>query len=155
MRRRIKKKIEIKPDFMYNSLTAEKFINNIMKSGKKSIARKIMYDVLEEIKNKTKSEPIEVFEKAIENASPLLEVRSRRVGGANYQVPREVSPGRRMALAMRWILEGARSKKGKNMVSRLSEELIAASKNEGFAIKKRENMHKMAEGNKAFAHFAW
>lgn len=155
MRRRIKKKIEIKPDFMYNSLTAERFINHIMKSGKKSIARKIMYDVLEEIKNKTKLEPIEVFEKAIQNASPLLEVRSRRVGGANYQVPREVSPGRKMALATRWILEGARSKKGKSMVSRLSEELIAASKNEGFAIKKRENVHKMAEANKAFAHFAW
>ncbi len=155
MRRRIKKKIEIKPDFVYNSLTVEKFINNIMKSGKKSTARKIMYDVLDEIKNKTKSEPIEIFEKAIQNASPLLEVRSRRVGGANYQVPREVSSGRRMALAMRWILEGARSKKGKNMTSRLSEELIAASKNEGLAIKKRENMHKMAEANRAFAHFAW
>ncbi|MEK7575598.1 MAG: 30S ribosomal protein S7 [Patescibacteria group bacterium] len=155
MRRKIKKKIEIKPDFIYNSLTVERFINNIMKSGKKSTARKIMYDVLEEIKNKTKSEPIEVFEKAIQNTSPLLEVRSRRVGGANYQVPREVSPGRRVALAMRWILEGARSKKGKNMASRLSEELIAASKNEGSAIKKRENMHKMAEANKAFAHFAW
>ena len=155
MRRKIKKKIEIKPDFIYNSLTVERFINNIMKSGKKSTARKIMYDVLEEIKNKTKSEPIEVFEKAIQNTSPLLEVRSRRVGGANYQVPREVSPGRRVALAMRCILEGARSKKGKNMASRLSEELIAASKNEGSAIKKRENMHKMAEANKAFAHFAW
>lgn len=155
MRRRIKKKIEIKPDFMYNSLTLEKFVNNIMKSGKKSIARKIMYDVLEEIKNKTKSEPLEVFEKAIQNVSPLLEVRSRRVGGANYQVPREVNPKRKMALAMRWILEGARTKKGKSMASRLSEELIAASKNEGFAIKKRENVHKMAEANKAFAHFAW
>lgn len=155
MRRKIKTKKEIKPDFVYESVIVGKFINHIMKSGEKSIAQKIMHRVLEDIKKKTKSEPLEVLENAIKNTSPLLEVRSRRIGGANYQVPREVRPERRAALAMRWILEAARTKKGSDMVSRLSNELIAASKNEGSAVKKRENVHKMAEANKAFAHFAW
>jgi small subunit ribosomal protein S7 len=148
MRRRIKTKKEIRPE--------EKFINYIMKKGGKSLARKIMYSTLEEIKKKTKSaNPLEIFEKAIKNASPLLEVRSRRIGGANYQVPREVRPERRFALACRWILEAARAKKGTTMVNRLTDEIIAASKNEGAAVKKRENVHKMAEANRAFAHFAW
>ena len=156
MRRKVKNKIEIKPDYNYNSITLEKFINYVMKEGKKNVARKIVYGVFDEIKKKTKTEsPLEVFELAIKNVSPLVEVRSKRVGGANYQVPREVRPERKMALAFRWILEGARSKKGADMTSRLSEELIAASKNEGFAAKKKENVHKMAEANKAFAHFAW
>jgi len=155
MRRKIKKKIKIKPDFVYNSETVGKFINYIMKEGKKSIARKIMYEALEEIKKKVKIEnPLDVFEAAIKNASPVLEVRSRRIGGANYQVPREVRSERRFTLACRWILEAARQKKG-NMAHKLAEELIAASKNEGAAVRKRENVHKMAEANKAFAHFAW
>ncbi len=156
MRRKIKKKQEIKPDFIYDSAVVERFINYIMKDGKKSVARKVMYSTFDEIKKKTKAEnPLEVFDIAIKNASPLLEVRSRRVGGANYQVPVEVRPERKTALAFRWILEAARSKKGSNMSVRLAEELISASKNEGAAIKKRENIHKMAEANKAFAHFAW
>jgi len=156
MRRKVKNKIEIKPDYNYDSVIVEKFVNYVMKEGKKNAARKIVYGVFDDIKKKTKTEnPLEVFETAIKNVSPLVEVRSKRVGGANYQVPREVRPERKMALAFRWILEGARSKKGADMVNRLSEELIAASKNEGFAAKKKENVHKMAEANKAFAHFAW
>lgn len=156
MRRRIKAKRNIKPDVVYNSITLEKFVNYIMKKGKKSIARKIIYDTLDEMKKKLKTEnPLEAFETAIKNTSPVLEVRSRRIGGANYQVPREVRPERSMALSMRWILEAARAKKGAAMPARLSEELIASFKNEGTAVKKKENTHKMAEANKAFAHFAW
>lgn len=156
MRRKIKIKKEIKPDIAYNSAIVEKFVNYIMKKGKKSIARKIMYDALEEVGKKLKTEkPLEVFETAIKNTSPALEVRSRRIGGANYQVPREVRPERSMALSMRWILGSARSKKGAVMSAKLSDEFISAFKNEGAAVKKKENMHKMAEANKAFAHFAW
>lgn len=156
MRKKIKIKREIKPDIVYDSTTVEKFINYIMKKGKKSVARKIIYDSLEEVKKKLKTKnPLEVFKTAIKNTSPALEVRSRRIGGANYQVPREVRPERSMALSMRWILGAARSKKGAIMSSKLSDELIAAFKNEGAAVKKKENMHKMAEANKAFAHFAW
>jgi len=156
MRRKIKAKKEIKPDFVYNSVLLEKFINYVMKKGEKSLARKMVYKTLDEIKKKTKIEnPLEIFELAIKNASPMLEVKSRRVGGANYQVPIEVRPERRVTLAIRWILGATRSKKGSDMVKRLTEEIIAASKNEGAAIKKRENVHKMAEANRAFAHFAW
>jgi small subunit ribosomal protein S7 len=110
---------------------------------------------MNEIKEKTKTEPMEVFEAALKNTAPSMEVRSRRVGGANYQVPREVRPERRQALSMKWIVEAARGKKGKPMAQKLADEIIAASKNEGEAVKKRENTHKMAEANKAFAHFAW
>ena len=156
MRRKVKNKKEVKPDYVYDSPTVEKFINYVMWEGKKSTARKVVYGAFDQIKKKLKTEnPLEVFELAMKNAAPMLEVRSKRVGGANYQVPREVRPERRVALAVRWILEGARTKKGTDMANRLSEELIAASKNEGFAVKKRENVHKMAEANKAFAHFAW
>jgi len=156
MRRKIKNKKEIRPDFLYNSTLVEKFTNYLMKKGERAVARKIMYATLEEIKKKARAEnPLEIFEKAIKNTSPLLEVRSRRIGGANYQVPREVRPERRLALSCRWILEAARAKKGTTMVHRLTDEIIAASKNEGLAVKKRENAHKMAEANKAFAHFAW
>ena len=156
MRRKLKTKKIIKPDFVYNSELVEKFVNHIMKDGKKSTARKIIYGVIDDIKKKTKAEnPLEILEKALENAAPVLEVRSRRIGGATYQVPREVRTDRKSTLAMRWILEAARSKKGASMESRLSGELIAASKNEGSAVKKRENVHKMAEANRAFAHFAW
>lgn len=127
-----------------------------MEEGKKNAARSIVYGALDFIKEKTKNDnPVEIFETALKNAGPTLEVRSRRIGGANYQVPREVRPERRQALAMRWIIDAARSKKGKPMHMKLAEELIAASNNEGEAIKKKENTHKMADANKAFAHFAW
>ncbi|HBB56642.1 TPA: 30S ribosomal protein S7 [Patescibacteria group bacterium] len=156
MRKKIKNKKIIKPDFVYDSVLVEKLVNYVMKEGKKNVARKIVYGTLDEIKKKMKTEkPLEVLELAIKNASPDVEVRSRRIGGANYQVPREVRPERKMALSVRWILEGARGKDGADMISRLSEELIAASKNEGMAVKKKENTHKMAEANRAFAHFAW
>jgi small subunit ribosomal protein S7 len=156
MRRKLNIKREIKPDIGFNSVKLGKFTNYIMESGKKNIARAIVADCMKEIKDKAKVEnPLEVFELALKNTSPAMEVRSRRVGGANYQVPREVRPERRSALSMKWIVEAARSKKGKPIAIKLAEEIIAASKNEGEAIKKRENMHKMAEANKAFAHFAW
>lgn len=156
MRRKVKNRKAVQPDFLYESELVGKFINHIMKDGKKNAAIKIMHSVLDDIKKKTKTEnPIEILEKAIENAAPLLEVKSKRVGGANYQVPVEVRPDRRHTLAMRWILDGARSKKGADMVTRLSGELIDASKNEGSAVKKKENTHKMAEANRAFAHFSW
>lgn len=141
---------------MYNSQKLSKFINNIMLHGKKETARKSVYKAFEIIKEKTGNpNPLEVFDTAIKNAGPLVEVRSRRIGGANYQVPREVRPERRTALAMRWIIGAARSKKGAPIHEKLAEELILASKNEGIAIKKRDDTHKMAESNKAFAHFAW
>jgi small subunit ribosomal protein S7 len=155
MRRKVKIKYKLKPDPLYDSLKIEKFTNYLMWKGKKSVARNIVYKTLEEIKNKTKQNPIAIFEKAVENVSPWVHVRSRRVGGATYQVPKEIPPEKRPGIAMRWIIQAARAKKGKDMVSRLSEELILASKNEGAAIKKREDTHKMAEANKAFAHFAW
>lgn len=156
MRRKLNIKREIKPDITYSSVKLGKFTNYIMESGKKNIARAIVADCMKEIKEKAKVEnPLEVFEAALKNTMPAMEVRSRRVGGANYQVPREVRPERRSALSMKWIVEAARNKKGKPIAEKLAEEIIAASKNEGEAIKKRENMHKMAEANKAFAHFAW
>ena len=156
MRRKLNIKREIKPDIQFQSVKLGKFTNYIMESGKKNIARAIVADCMKEIKDKAKVEnPLEVFELALKNTAPAMEVRSRRVGGANYQVPREVRPERRSALSMKWIVEAARAKKGKPIAIKLAEEIIAASKNEGEAIKKRENMHKMAEANKAFAHFAW
>ena len=155
MRRKVKIKYKLEPDPLYNSTDIEKFTNYLMLKGGKTTARKIVYQTLEEIKKKTKQEPVAIFQKAIENASPLIAVRSRRVGGATYQVPKEVPPGKRMGIAMRWIIQVTRAKKGKNMISRLSEELILASKNEGAAIKKKVDTHKMAEANRAFAHFSW
>lgn len=156
MRRKLNIKRELKPDINYQSLKLGKFTNYIMESGKKNVARGIVADCMNVIKEKMKVEnPLEVFEAALKNTMPSMEVRSRRVGGANYQVPREVRPERRQALSMKWIVEAARGKKGKPIHEKLADEIIAASKNEGEAIKKRENMHKMAEANKAFAHFAW
>ncbi len=156
MRRKLKAKPPIRPDFTYDSEKVTKFINYVMLSGKKTTARKIVYQALEEIKNKTKNpNPLEVFELALKNTGPTMEVRSRRVGGANYQIPREVRPERRQYLSMKWIINAARAKTGKPMYELLAEEIVAASNNEGEAIKKRENTHKMAEANKAFAHFAW
>lgn len=156
MRRPIKKRPKIKPDYRYQSEKVEKFINYVMRDGKKHTARKVVYMTLEDIKKETGTdEPLEVFYAAIKNASPVVEVRSRRVGGASYQVPKEVRPERRQTLAMRWIIKSARSKSGIPVYKRLSNELIQASKNEGEAVTKKENTHKMAEANKAFAHFAW
>jgi small subunit ribosomal protein S7 len=156
MRRKVKNRNKPSADPVYNSEKISKFVNCVMVEGKKNAARKIVYGALESIKEKAKVEdPMIVFDEALRNTGPAMEVRSRRVGGANYQVPREVRPERKQALAIRWIIEAARSKKGKPMAEKLAEELIAAAKNEGEAIKKRENTIKMAEANKAFAHFAW
>ena len=156
MRRPVKNRNIAKPDIEFGSDKVEKFINYVMESGKKNAARKIVYAAFDTIKETEKVENVlEYFDTAMKNAAPLMEVRSRRVGGANYQVPREVRPERRQFLAMKWIIEAARSKKGKPMHIKLAEELVLATKNEGEAIKKRDNTHKMAEANKAFAHFAW
>ncbi|MCX6755768.1 MAG: 30S ribosomal protein S7 [Candidatus Nomurabacteria bacterium] len=156
MRRKVKNRNIVEPDIVYNSQKLGKFINNVMWDGKKETSRKIVYGAFDIIKEKTGNpNPLEVFDTAIKNAGPLVEVRSRRIGGANYQVPREVRPDRRTSLAMRWIIDAARGKKGAPMAEKLAEEIILASKNEGIAIKKRDDTHKMAESNKAFAHFAW
>lgn len=156
MRRPVKNRNIVGPDLKFNSTKVEKLINSLMWDGKKSTARKVVYDAFDIIKEKEKVEnPLEVFETAVRNVGPLMEIRSRRVGGANYQVPREVRPERRQALAYRWILLAARGGKGKPMAQKLAAEIIAASKNEGSAIKKKEDTHRMAEANKAFAHFAW
>ncbi|MBK5215690.1 MAG: 30S ribosomal protein S7 [Candidatus Pacebacteria bacterium] len=156
MRRKITNRNIVEPDIVYNSQKLAKFINNIMMHGKKETASKAVYKAFEIIKEKTGNpNPLEIFDTAIKNAGPMVEVRSRRIGGANYQVPREVRPERRTALAMRWIIIAARGKKGAPIHEKLAEELILASKNEGIAVKKRDDTHRMAESNKAFAHFAW
>ncbi len=156
MRRKVKNRNIVGKDFVYNSEKLEKFINYMMIAGKKETARKVVYGAFEVIKEKTGNpNPLEVFDLAMKNAGPLTEVRSKRIGGANYQVPREVRAERRLALAMRWIRDAARGKKGVPMHMKLADELIAASKNEGSAVKKKDDTHKMADANKAFAHFAW
>jgi small subunit ribosomal protein S7 len=155
MRRKVTNRNIAVKDHKYGSEKVAKFINYVMLRGQKETARKIIYDALEQIKEKTKGNEIEVLDMALKNTGPLTEVRSRRVGGANYQIPREVRPERRSFLSMKWIIESARGGKGAPMASRLADEIILASKNEGKAVKKREDTHKMAEANKAFAHFAW
>lgn len=156
MRRKVKARKAPEPDFIYNSDKLGQFTNYIMWSGKKETARKVIYQALEAIKEKTGNpNPLEVFDLALKNVGPAMEVRSKRIGGANYQVPVEVRPERKNALAMRWIRDVARAGKGRPMHEKLADELIAASKNEGAAIKKKDDTHKMAEANKAFAHFAW
>ena len=156
MRRKVKNRNIPAPDITYNSLKLAKFINYTMWDGKKETSRKIIYGALDLIKEKLSVEdPMETFELALKNTMPLMEVRSRRIGGANYQVPREVRPERRQAMAIRWIVTAARSGKGRPMHEKLADELISASKGEGVAVKKRDDTHKMAESNKAFAHFAW
>src|SRR3989339_1478383 len=153
MRRKIKNRNIVDPDIMYNSQKLGKFINNIMVHGKKETARKAVYKAFEIIKEKTGNpNPLEVFDTALKNAGPTVEVRSRRVGGANYQVPREVRPERRLALGFRWIVEAAEGTKGKPMHESLIAEIRAAHKGEGVAVAKKETTHKMAEANKAFAH---
>lgn len=153
MRGKTAKKRTIQPDPKYHSRTVAKFINKVMLRGQKETARKIVYGALDILKEKTAKEPLEVFEQALKNASPLLEVRSRRIGGATYQVPTEISPDRRETLAMRWILKAARTHQG-SFSKILAEEILASYENTGVAIKQKENMHKMAEANKAFAHYA-
>jgi len=132
-----------------------KFINVIMRDGKKSIARRIVYEAFEIIQQRTKQDPLEVFRKAISNVAPVVEVRSRRIGGANYQVPMEVREDRRIALAMRWIKQYARERRDKSMALKLAAELIAAANGEGGAVRKRDEVHRMAEANRAFAHYRW
>ncbi|MFN3873555.1 MAG: 30S ribosomal protein S7 [Ignavibacterium sp.] len=155
MRKRRAEKRYVKPDPKYNDVLVAKFINSIMLRGKKSTARNIVYTAFEIIEEKSKKSGLEVFKKAISNVAPVIEVRSRRVGGATYQVPTEVRPERRTALAMRWIKTYSRARGEKSMAAKLAGELLAASNNEGSSVKKKEDTHKMAEANKAFAHFKW
>uniref|UniRef100_A0A7C3WYR2 Small ribosomal subunit protein uS7 n=1 Tax=Dictyoglomus turgidum TaxID=513050 RepID=A0A7C3WYR2_9BACT len=155
MRRRRAPKRELRPDPKYNSPVIGHFINIIMKNGKKTIAQKIVYKALDIISQKLKEDPLKIFFAALDNARPRLEVRPRRIGGATYQVPLEVSEERGISIALRWIVDIASSKKGKPMYIKLADELISAYKNEGSVIKKREDTHKMAEANRAFAHFKW
>lgn len=152
-RRRVIAKREILPDPKFNNKLVARFINSLLKRGKKSISESIMYGALDIIEKKTKEQPIEVFEKAINNVKPVIEVKSRRVGGATYQVPTEVMPSRRIALAIRWLMVHAKERAEKTMREKLAGELIDAASNRGGAIKKKESVHKMAEANKAFAHY--
>ena len=148
-------KRDVLPDPVYHSKTVTKFINKVMLSGKKSVAQRVVYDAFETIREKTGQDPLEVFERALRNVMPVLEVKARRVGGANYQVPVEVRADRRMTLGIRWLVGYARLRGEKTMDARLSAELMDAANNTGAAIKKKEDTHKMAEANKAFAHYRW
>ncbi|MDP3697548.1 MAG: 30S ribosomal protein S7 [Candidatus Taylorbacteria bacterium] len=155
MRRPVKKKSHLEPDIKYSNLLVAKLTNYIMHDGKKAVAMKVVYGAFEIAEQKTGKPGLEVFQKAMDNVSPNMELKSRRIGGANYQVPIEVRPERRTALALRWIINAARSQKGKPMREKLAEELINAANNTGNAVKKKMDTHRMAEANKAFAHFAW
>ena len=148
------KEKEVKPDPVYNNILVSKFINTVMEMGKKTIATKIVYGAFNIIKEQIKKDPLEIFEQALDRVAPLVEVRPRRIGGATYQVPMEVRGKRRQSLAMRWLINSAKSKKGKSMKEILAQEIIAASKEEGDAVKKKINIHKMAEANKAFAYLS-
>ncbi len=148
-------KRDVLPDPVYHSKTVTKFINKVMLSGKKSVAQRVVYDAFEAIREKTGKDPLEIFETALKNVMPVLEVRARRVGGANYQVPVEVRPERRQTLGIRWLVNYARLRGEKTMDARLSAELMDAANNTGASIKKKEDTHKMAEANKAFAHYRW
>lgn len=154
-RRRVAAKRAILPDPKFKSEVVAKFINMLMLDGKKSVAEKVVYGALETVVDRTKGDAIEMLDKALENVRPVVEVKSRRVGGATYQVPVEVRPNRRNTLAMRWIIDAARSRNEKGMQARLAGELGDASENRGSAVKKREDTHRMAEANKAFAHYRW
>ena len=154
-RRHRAEKREVDADPKYGSIDVAKFINRIMIGGKKTIARKVVYSAIDIAEEKSKRPGIEVFDQAIRNTVPLLEVKSRRVGGSTYQVPNEVRPERRRTLAMRWIISAARSRSGRPMAERLSQELLDASRGEGIAVKRKEDLHRMAEANKAFAHYRW
>ena len=154
-RRRIAKKRDVAPDPVYNSKLVSKLINRLMRDGKKSKAERICYECFDIIRKRSKKDPLEVFLKALENVKPILEVRPRRVGGATYQVPVEVRKERQEALAYRWIIQFARERKGKPMAEKLAEEIMMASRGEGPAVKKKEDTHRMAEANRAFAHYRW
>ena len=154
-RRHSAEKREVIPDAKFGDVILAKFMNSIMHDGKKSIAEAIVYDAFDIIEQKMRSEPLPVFKQALENVAPAIEVRSRRVGGATYQVPVEVRPERRQALAIRWIINAARARNDKTMVDRLSAELMDAASNRGNAVKKREDTHRMAEANRAFSHYRW
>ncbi len=154
-RRRLASKRPTIPDPKYGDTTLARFINVIMLSGKKSVAESIVYGALDQIQEKKKADPREIFNNALENVRPVVEVKSRRVGGATYQVPVEVRPERRMALAMRWLVDASRKRGEKSMAARLAGELMDASENRGSAVKKREDTHRMAEANKAFSHYRW
>lgn len=156
MRRKVNRKITVAPDAKYQSETVARFINAIMWDGKKSVARSLVYGAFDQIKKSDETlDPMAVFDTAISNVSPNIEVRSRRVGGANYQVPTEVRPARRRLLAFKWIIDAARAGKGKAMEEKLAAVLLEAAKGEGPAIRKRDDVHRMAEANRAFAHLAW
>ncbi len=146
---------QVAPDSVYGSELVQKFISSMMWDGKRSTAQRIFYSAMEQIAQKTNDDPMKTFKKAVENVKPMLEVKTRRVGGANYQVPVEVNPFRRQSLAIRWLLQYARSRAGKTMTDRLAEELLDAANSRGGAIKKKEDVHRMAEANKAFAHYRW
>ena len=154
-RRREAEKRKILPDPKYNDVLVGRFINSIMRQGKKSLAERLLYSALDQVGDKTSEEQLMVFKKAVENAAPMLEVRSRRVGGATYQIPIEVSHGRRTALSIRWLISNAKSRPGRNMADKLTSEIIDAYKNTGGAVKKKEDVHRMAEANKAFSHYRW
>ena len=154
-RRHRAEKREINPDPKFGDVVLSKFMNNLMHAGKKSVAESIVYGALDRIQAKAKQDPVQVFHQALDNVSPAIEVRSRRVGGATYQVPVEVRPDRRQALAIRWIITAARGRNENTMVDRLSGELIDAAANRGTAVKKREDTHRMAEANRAFSHYRW
>ena len=154
-RRRVVAKREVLPDPKFQDITLAKFINHVMVSGKKAVAERIVYGALSEIEEKGADKPLETFEKALEEIAPLVEVKSRRVGGATYQVPVEVRPSRRNALAMRWLVDSARGRSEKTMAARLAGELLDAAEGRGSAVKKREDTHKMADANKAFAHYRY
>jgi small subunit ribosomal protein S7 len=155
LRRKQAEKRERIPDRKYNDILVGRFINSIMKRGLKQKAESVMYGALNIIQQRINDDPLEVFKKAVNNVQPVLEVRSRRVGGSNYQVPTEVRPERRTALAIKWILTYSRQKAGKSMAEKLASELMSAANNEGSSVKKKEDVHRMAEANKAFAHFRW
>ncbi len=155
MRKRRAEKRILSPDPIYNEILVTKLINYVMKRGKKNVARKLVYGAFDIIKEKTNKNPLDVFLKAVNNVKPMIEVRSRRIGGATYQVPTEVRPERQIALALRWIINFARDRKDKSFATKLAAELIAASNNEGASVKKKDDTHRMAEANKAFAHFKW
>jgi small subunit ribosomal protein S7 len=155
MRRKRAETRAVIPDPRYHDKTVAKFINNVMERGKKSLASRIVYDAFDMMEERTKRPAIEVFEEALKNATPLVEVKPRRVGGATYQIPVEISATRRQALAMRWLIDSARKHSGRDMAARLAGELLDASRNEGATVKKREDTHRMAEANQAFAHFRY
>lgn len=155
MRKKRSEKRRVMPDPRFNDVIVAKFVNNIMEQGKKATARGIVYGAMDQIADKTKQDPIEIFRKAIQNAAPAIEIRPRRVGGATYQVPMEVREERRVALAIRWIKKYATDRRDRSMASKLASEIIAAANGEGGAIKRRDEMHRMADANRAFAHFRW